>query len=300
MKRSIILFLTVALTHALPAQTGQIKHKVCWFDLQIAQHIGLNSWSNADYVNNGFHPTAITEFRGVFNLAIIKKRVGIFADMGLGIMPAPKMQSLDLEKMPTPYSGTQYYLRETFSGPDNGNPGANFKMTFGAFGKIPANDALTIMPYLGAGFMTMPQTKYEVMLKEQGSNMQYQTTYIWNYQDNYEYGAGFMTMPQTKYEVMLKEQGSNMQYQTTYSWNYQDNYEYNEPELFGYFTGRLNFKYRVSSKTNLLFGLEYTRFFETLDFYGKYSNIFNENIEKEFIVKGNKVNMFGISVGISF
>ena len=261
MKRSIILFLTVALTHALPAQTGQIKHKVCWFDLQIAQHIGLNSWSNADYVNNGFHPTAITEFRGVFNLAIIKKRVGIFADMGLGIMPAPKMQSLDLEKMPTPYSGTQYYLRETFSGPDNGNPGANFKMTFGAFGKIPANDALTIMPYLGAGFMTMPQTKYE---------------------------------------VMLKEQGSNMQYQTTYSWNYQDNYEYNEPELFGYFTGRLNFKYRVSSKTNLLFGLEYTRFYDSLDFYGKYSNIFNENIEKEFIVKGNKVNMFGISVGISF
>jgi hypothetical protein len=91
-----------------------------------------------------------------------------------------------------------------------------------------------------------------------------------------------------------------MQYQTKYIWNYKNRNEYEEPSALGYLNGRLNFNYKLSPKLNLLLGLEYTWFFFILDFYGKYTNTFNENIERDFIIKGNKANMFGISAGISF
>jgi len=264
MKRSIILFLTVVLTHILSAQSDQAKQKGAWIDLQIAQQIGLNSWSSAGYVNNGLPKTSITELRGVLNILIAKKYLGLFADMGGGVMPTPKMQSLNLEQMPMPHNGTKYYLREILSeSNNNSSASAHFKMTFGFFGNIQANENLSIMPYLGIGFLTMPQRKYEIILKEHGSNMQYRTSYIWNYQN--------------------------------------DNEEYDTPPpSLGYLTGRLNFKYKFSQKLNLMVGLEYTWFLDTLDFYGKYSNSFNANIERNFIIRGNKMNMIGISAGISF
>jgi len=68
----------------------------------------------------------------------------------------------------------------------------------------------------------------------------------------------------------------------------------------GYLTGRLNFKHRISQKSILQFGLEYMWFLNGIDFYGKYTNTFNANIQRDFRVKGNKINMFGVSVGLSF
>ena len=262
MKKITILFLCIALTHVLSAQKFQngvyAGGKQSWFDLQIAQHIGLNSWSSAGYVNEGFPAPALTEFRGVLNSYIAHPYVGGFVDMGLGIMPAPKMGSFSLNRMPMPYSGTQYYLREMLSESGNSDASVHVKMTFGLFGIIPSGEKLTVMPHLGVGFLTMPQRKYEMILKEQGSNIQYRTIYSWN--------SG----------------------------------EYGDPFTPGYLIGRLNFKYRMGNKSSLLLGLEYTRFFNTLDFYGKYTNTFNANIERDFSVKGNKMNMLGISVGISF
>ena len=70
------------------------------------------------------------------------------------------MQSLSLDKIPMPYSGTQYYLREILSELGSDKTSAHFKMNFGLFGKIPANKKLTVMPYFGVGFITMPQRKY--------------------------------------------------------------------------------------------------------------------------------------------
>jgi hypothetical protein len=46
--------------------------------------------------------------------------------------------------------------------------------------------------------------------------------------------------------------------------------------------------------------MEYTWFLNTLDFYGRYTNTFNANVQRDFIVKGEKMNMIGVSVGISF
>ena len=261
MKKSIILFLIIALTQSLTAQNNQTTPEKAWFDIQISQHIGLNSWSNASYVNDGLPATTITELRGVLNILISKKYIGGFVDIGAGIMPAPKMQSLNLAQMPMPYSGTKYYLREILSESGSCNTSVNVKMTFGLFGKLSVNENLTVMPCLGYGFLTLPKREFEVILKEHGSNMQYQTKYIWNSKGKDEYG---------------------------------------EPPVLGYCNGRLNFKYKLSAKTSLLFGLEYTWFLNTLDFYGKYTNTFNENVERDFTVKGNKVNMFGISAGISF
>ncbi|MCL2649821.1 MAG: hypothetical protein FWD60_02195 [Candidatus Azobacteroides sp.] len=260
MKKNILLILNIVLIHSLSAQNNRVEEKRSWFDLQATQHIGLSEWSSADYANDGFPTTALTEFRGVCNFYIAHPHIGGFIDMGVGIMPAPGMRDLSLNRLPMPYNGTQYYLREVLSKSGNGNTSAHFKMTFGLFGNIPASEKLAIMPY---------------------------------------FGIGFITMPQRKYEVILKEDGSNMQYQAVYSWNYKDTDGYADPSPLGYLTGRLNFKYKLSEKSSLLLGLEYTWFIDTLDFYGKYTNTFNENIQREFSVKGDNMNMLGISVGIS-
>ena len=260
MKKVIISILVIALMQSLLAQNSSVEYKKKWFDLQIAQHLGLSQWSNADYVNRGLPSTALTEFRGIGNL-LFTPNIGVFADLGIGIMPAPEMRSFNLDRMPMPNNGTQYYLREMLSDGGGGNASAHFKMTFGLFGAIQSSENLTIMPYFGVGFLTMPQRRYEVLLKEHGSNMQYRTTYIWNYNID-EYDDTAVTP--------------------------------------GYLTGRLNFKYKLANNANLLFGLEYMWFLNSLDFYGKHTNTFNANIERDFSVNGNKINMLGISVGLSF
>ena len=252
MKKATILFLTIALTQSILAQDSVTESKMIWLDLRIAQHIGLNSWSGAGYINDGLPATALTEFRGTLNM--INSYVGVFADMGIGIMPAPKMKTFSLDRMPMPHSGTQYYLREMLYESGSVKASAHFKMTFGLFGNLPANENLSIMPYFGIGFIIMPQRKYDMILKEHGSNMQYRTTYIWN---------------QTKYD---------------------------NAATLGYLTGKLIF----SHKSNFLLGLEYTWFMNTLDFYGKYTNTFNANIERDFKVKGNNMSMLGVSLGLSF
>lgn len=106
MKKITILLLAIALTHTLSAQNNIVERKKIRIDFQIAQHLGLNQWSNVGYVNEGFPKTALTEFRGVFNYYTAHPYIGVFADMGVGIMPAPEMGSLALDRMPMPYNGT--------------------------------------------------------------------------------------------------------------------------------------------------------------------------------------------------
>ena len=261
MKKNILLLLTIVLTHSIFAQENYSERRKSWFDLQVAQHIGLNSWSNVAYANAGFPANALTEFRGALNF-YISYPVGAFIDMGVGIMPAPSMRSLSLDRFPMPHQGTQYYLRDILSESGNSNASAHFKASVGLFGNIPAAEKLTVMPYFGIGLLS--------------------------------------PVSQRKYEVLLKEHGSNMQYQAIYSWNHNNSNEYDEQVPLGYLTGRLNFNYKLSSKSSLLLGLEYMWFMNTLDFYGKYTNTFNANIQKDFSVKGNNMNMLGVSVGISF
>jgi hypothetical protein len=181
-------------------------------------------------------------------------------------MPAPKMKSLDLNRMPTPFGG-QYFLREVLSESNENTATPRFKMTFGFVGRIPTDyEKLTVMPYLGIGFLTMQTKKYDVILKENGTNMQYETRFVWRYDESDK-----------------------------------DNYEYNKKNSpLGYLNVRMNAKYKYSEKTNILVGLEYTRFFSSIDFYGRHVNMFNHNIYEHIIVEGNKMNMLGLSVGISF
>ena len=262
MKKSILfIIMSVAIMQSLFSQAN-IENKKAWIDLQAVQHIGLSQWSNVSYVNDGFPATSITEFKGILNWFLVGTAFGGFIDAGLGIMPAPGMKSFSLDRMPMPYNGTQYYLREMLSESGSDQTSAHFKITAGIFADFRAAEKLNIMPYFGAGGFSIAQRSYEVILKEQGSNMQYNTMYVWGYK-NSDYN----------------DNGSNM---------------------LGYLTGKLNFRYKISPKSSLLFGLEYTYFYNTLDFYGSYCNTFNGNIQRNFIVKGNKMNMLGISVGISF
>ena len=265
MKKYIIFALIIALTQVAFAQdetSTKVKttDRRIMFDLQIMQHIGLHQWGE-DYINEGLPKAMITELKSTFNLYLARPYFGIFLDMGMGFMPAPKMKSLNLDILPMPHNGSQYFVREVISKTEKTGTTTHFIMNFGFFGKIPATEKFSILPYFGIGFFTMPQRKYEIVLKEQGTNMQYRTVYIWN----------------------TKGENGN-----------------NRSNLPIYLLGKLNLKYKLSQTSSLLVGLEYTWFLNTLDFYGKYTNTFNANIQRDFIVKGEKMNMLGISVGLSF
>jgi len=266
MKKNILFVLIIVLTQSLSAQNDSIKGKradrKAWFDIQLTQYIGLNQWG-ADFIHDGLPKSMITEIKGAFNLYVTRPYVGFFVDMGLGFMPTPKMKSLALDQMPMPHNGTKYYLREVLSESKNIGTTTHFMMTFGLFGKIPVNEKFSVMPYFGIGLLTMPQRKYEIILKEHGTNMQYRTLYVWNCKSGDENG-------------------------------------YAQPNQLSYLTGRLNFKYKLSQKSSLLVGLEYAWFLNTLDFYARFTNTFNANVQRSVIVKGEKMNMLGISVGISF
>lgn len=259
MKRLMILLLLVVLC-SLSVSAQNEKEKSAWVDLQLTQLVGVNDWSSVDYVNNGLPRASLTELRGVLNIRLGNSNLGVFGDVGLGLMPAPKMKSFDLGQMEMPHNGTKYYLREMLSETGSSSTSAHFKATAGLFFTIQSGDKLRIVPHLGIGFMTMSKKSYDVLLKEDGSNLQYQAMYAWN---SNEFGETKAPTP-------------------------------------GYLTGRLNAKYKVAEKMSLMFGLEYMWVFSKLDYTAKFTNTFNQNIERNVLIKGEKMSMIGLSVGLSF
>lgn len=264
MKQAILVItIAIAAFQPLMAQRASVSPgKKGWIDLQAVQHIGLNSWNDTGYAKDGLPPTSVTEVRGAVNFFIVNRVVGAFFDMGVGITYAPDMKSLDLDKMPMPHSGTKYYLREVYSESGPTKASAHFKATTGFFADFRSTDKLNVMPYLGIGMMTFRNREYVIALKEDGSNMEYNTSYFWG-RDSSDYDDAGTT-------------------------------------VLGYITGRLNFRYKTGSATSLLFGLEYTWFMNDLRFYGKHANAYNGNVQRSFTVKGNNVSMLGVTVGISF
>ncbi|NLZ73338.1 MAG: hypothetical protein GX905_05910 [Bacteroidales bacterium] len=259
-KTIILSLVSLLLTPTIFSQNSYKNHKPIWFDIQLVEQVGLNNWFDKGYANDGVSRASITELRVVINIPF-SDYVGIYGDTGLGFMPAAPMKSFDLGKMQMPHSGTQYYLREMLSEEGSGKAQVSFKMSLGMFGKIPVNKKLSVMPYLGIGFITRRAREYS---------------------------------------VLLKEHGSNVQYESTYSWNQNNNEEKDQVSLPGYLNGKMNFAYRLSSKASLLLGVEYTWIFSKLNYYEKHVNQFNQNIRKNQIIKGNKMNMIGLSLGVSF
>jgi hypothetical protein len=191
---------------------------------------------------------------------------GLFLDMGVGVMPASKMGSFDLSRLPMPNSGTQYYLRETLSESGEDGASAHFRITFGAFGEFRAADRLYVMPAVGWSGISMTHRNYNVVLKERGSNMEYDTKYSW--------GVG----------------GNEEEY----------GYDSGGGDMLPNVSCRLNFRYELDSDLDLLFGLEYTHATQSTNFYGRYANVYNGNVRRSFEIKGNKMNMLGVSIGVSF
>ena len=259
MKKIILSILTIVTALSLYAQDNKRVKRV-WADIQFAQHIGLNSWSDMDYANDGIQTASLSEIRSAINFYFRPSKFGGFVDMGLGIMPAPKMRSFNLDRMPMPHMGTQYYLREMISQSGPKSASAHFKIGTGVFGEFKATENLIVMPYLGIGGLTMARRSYEMILKEEGSNTQYNTIYTW---------------------------GNNSD-------------ENSNVDMLGYLNARLNFKYKLNKRSSLSFGLEYTYFLNTIDLHARYANTFNGNIQRRIKVEGNNMNMLGISVGISF
>jgi len=203
MRKTTILLLTIALMQSLSAQDYYSNYysnspsyyytepKRMMFGIYIVQHFGdSKQWSEIGYVNNGLPAQELTEIRFVYNYYFFEEdthSMGFFADLGIGKMPAPKMKSFNFDRMnlfssdkvPMPNNGTQYFLREILYESRNGN--THFKMTGGIFIGLPINiERIGMIFYGGIGYLSMPKRECDMILKEEGSNMQYQTKYIWS------------------------------------------------------------------------------------------------------------------------
>ena len=258
MKKSLLLLLLIGNVGFLNAQ--DIQHESnAWFDFKIAQFFGFNDWNRVKFASDRLPNTSFsTDLRVGFNVYIVRP-VGFFCDMGVGIMPAPRDGFADPAVQATLSTGIPYYTKEMTVENGYQTTSGNFKMTFGLFGKIPAIDGLSVLPYFGVGFATISAPTCEAILKEHDTNMQYIARYQW-----FDLG------------------------------------EYNKTYPLTYLAFRLRFAYHISPKINLLFGIEYALYPERLNFSETYTNYFNRNITKTIDHEGNRLNMLGFSLGISF
>jgi hypothetical protein len=229
---------------------------------QLAQSFGLYDWNSVKFASDRLpRATSSTDLRASVNLYVIKRAVGIFSDMGVGIMPAPRDGLSDPAEQAAFTSGIPYYTKEITADNGNQSASAHFKMTFGIFGKISMSDKLSVSPRFGGGFMTISSPSCKAVLKEHDSNMQYTAHYQW-------FGVG--------------------------------DYSYSNEAMLSYLTFRLRFDYRFAPKRYLLFGIEYTWFANRSDFTERYTNYFNYNLVRTINHKGNQLNMLGCSIGVSF
>ena len=257
---SIILLLSAISINAQDIQLIQQTPKG-WFDFQIVQSFGFNDWHRVKFASDRLPNTSSsTDLRLALNLLLIRKTVGIFGDMGVGIMPAPRNGLSDPAAQATIATGILYYTKEKTVEKGSQTASGNFKMTFGIFGKIPVGEKLSVLPYFGTGFTSISAPTCEAILKEHDSNMQYIARYQWFDQDEYSSNS----YPLTHLDF------------------------------------RLRFAYHISQKHNFLFGIEYTWYSERINFSETYTNYFNHNIVKTIHHEGNRLNMLGLSLGISF
>jgi len=231
-----------------------------WFDIQIAQSIGLNNWNKLEFASDRLPRTSSTDLRATLNVYVVRP-IGFFGDIALSIMPAPRNGLSDPAVHATSQTGIPYYTKEMNIEEGYQTVTAHYKLTVGVFGKIPAGGKFSVFPYLGVGMMNISSPTCEAILKEQGSNIQYTAFYKW-FRDG-------------------------------------DHNKSDEATL-GYLAGRLRLAYQISPKLSLLFGLEYTWYFTRANFSETYTNYFNHNITKTIHHKGNQLNMLGLSFGVSF
>ncbi|MDR2886191.1 MAG: hypothetical protein LBU95_05360 [Rikenellaceae bacterium] len=176
MKKLYSFALAVLCCSALGAQIQKDPHTP-WIDLQLVQHIGINSWSDSPQVADRMQRPVNTDLRGVFNWNFASP-VGLFGDMAVGFAPAARNAEMDPNDFPGARSSGHYYLRETVSDGISRDAGVNFKMTAGVFGNF-RNEKLSVRPYFGVGFVTMTRPYYEGVIKQQNTNNQYNARYDW-------------------------------------------------------------------------------------------------------------------------
>jgi hypothetical protein len=252
-----VLLLSVCV---LAKAQNEAPDRLSWFDLHIAQTFGLNDWNRVRFASDRL-PRAVssTELRMGISIYAIRP-IGVFADMGVAIMPATRNGFSDPSEQASFYTGAPCYAREMTVEEGYQSASGHFKMTFGVFGEIQYRERLTIIPRLGIGLMTVAAPTCEAVLKEQGTNMQYLARYQWFGQNENDGGGASL----------------------------------------GYLACRLQCALKVSPKLNLLFGAEYNWFYTRADFSETYTNYFNRNNVTTKYYEGNRLHTAGLSLGLSF
>ena len=185
---SVILLCGIISINAQDIQQIPKKPKapIALFNLQIAQYFGLDDWNRVKFASDRL-PGAFssTDLRISANLHFIRRTAGIFGEIGVGIMPAPRDGFSDPAAQATLSSGIPFYTKETTLENGYQTASAHFKMTFGILGRIPAGEKFSVTPCFGVGFMTISAPTCKAVLKEQDTNMQYIASYQWFEQGEY-------------------------------------------------------------------------------------------------------------------
>ena len=170
------------------------KPPVALFSLQIAQSFGLNEWNRVKFASDRLPSVAsTTDLRLSLHLHIIRRTAGIFSDIGVGVMPAPRDGFSDPATQAYIATGIPFHTKEITVENGYQTASAHFKATFGIFGKIPIGEKFSVSPVFGVGFRTISAPICEAVIKEQDTNMQYIARYQWFEQrENIEPTIGYL------------------------------------------------------------------------------------------------------------
>ena len=111
-------------------------------------------------------------------------------------------------------------------------------------------------------------------------------------------GIGTQMVDAPSYFREIKEKNTNNIYNISYLWFDKKDTE-SEHVPIG-LTARLNFTYKISTHTNLMFGVEYARYLSRANFTIRVEDYYRGTIVNNYVSKGKHMNTLGLSVGVSF
>lgn len=109
-------------------------------------------------------------------------------------------------------------------------------------------------------------------------------------------GVGLHNIEFPYYSVEVKEKYTNNIHTIYFDWFKNSVIS----TTLGTVNGRLDFTYKLSKRTNLLFGIEYVRYLSRIDFIIEKKDYNRNTANIVYENRGNYMNTLGFKVGISF
>ncbi len=176
MKKAIILVSLIAACAAAQAQRYPQERRF-WADFQVAQSFGLNSWFDAQYLNDRMPSTTAAEFPRMGLNIRPWRHFGFFLNCGLLIYHPPQKgddNAFDPRDLAASDHTESYFMMDQESLQNDWIDNIlGLEAIGGLFGKYPVSPEVDLIPYLGFGIRTIPTKKYRYYFKEEDSSALY-------------------------------------------------------------------------------------------------------------------------------